>query len=37
MVSVALVRTAWPEKQGAESAAGMSQGIPVNCVDELLN
>lgn len=37
MVSVALVRTAWPEKQGAESAIGMPRCIPVNCVDEVYN
>jgi hypothetical protein len=35
MVSVTLVRTAWPEKQGTESATGMPPGVPVNCVDEL--
>ena len=37
MVSVALVRTAWPEKYGAESAIDVPQCVPVNCVDELYN
>lgn len=37
MVSMALVRTAWPEKQGAERAIRMPRYIPVNRVDELYN
>lgn len=37
MVSVALVRTAWPEKQGVESAIDVPQCVLVNCVDELYN